>query len=87
MLIGEVPYSNCSKAWQTFNAKSVYSDPVAWSCNTPDKIICTRAGYAQVWSMCNAWSSTSGLYSFKLWLILSMVKWLRYKFFFSCFYD
>lgn len=59
----EVPYSNCSKAWQTFNAKSVYSDPVAWSCNTPDKIICTRAGYAQVWSMCNAWSSTSGLSS------------------------
>jgi len=55
----EIPYSDCTKAWQTFTANSTYSDPVAWICNTPDKVICTRNGFAQVWSMCNAWTSTS----------------------------
>lgn len=60
---GEIPYSNCTNAGQTYTADSTYSDIVAWTCDTPDKIVCTRKGYAQIWSMCNVWSSTSWLSS------------------------
>lgn len=59
---GEIAYASCTAAGQTYNYTTTYTDPVAGACNAPDKVLCTRSGYGQVWAMCNAGSATTSGY-------------------------